>query len=274
MAREFNHEKRVHELCLDKKLGRVTRIFGSGTVDVEGDTVHFIVCEYAPRSLKDALPPGDDSIKPSERLRALRHVAAGLSQLHMIKVAHQDMKPSNAVAFDDSFVKITDLGSSSCESLPPAPHDELSYCGQPNFAPLELLYGERGTWYRQRIGCDMYLLGNLIFTSFVGESLSYVVAHLLPEELRHTNYTGAYDQVLPLLVDIHVNYVPLFLQQSVPPVVAEELTRIVLEMCHPDPEMRGHPINRAGRGARYGLERYISAFDRLSVICARSERYA
>jgi serine/threonine protein kinase len=204
----------------------------------------------------------------------MRHVAAGLAQLHYIRVAHQDIKPSNAVAFVDRTIKITDLGSSSCEDMPPAPHDDLSYCGQPNYAPLELLYSSGGTWYRRRVGCDMYLLGNLVFTSFVGESITYVIAHAMPDELRHTRFTGDYDQVLPMLVDIHLNFVPLFLQQTVPEIVCEELTRMVLEMCHPDPERRGHPINRMGRGARYGLERYISAFDRMSLICARSERHA
>ncbi|WP_083490669.1 protein kinase domain-containing protein [Stenotrophomonas humi] len=272
MAREFNHEKRVHELCLDKRLGRVTRIYDSGTCDVAGELIHFIVCEYAPRSLRDAYPPGDREVPASQRLSALRHVAAGLAQLHSIGVAHQDIKPSNAVAFDNESVKVTDLGSSSCAALPPAPHDEYSFCGQPNFAPPELLYGESGTWHKRRIGCDMYLLGNLVFTSFVGHSLTYVLAHKLPRELRHTEFTGAYELVLPVWIELHHLMVPAFLQQHVPREVAEELITIVLEMCHPDPEQRGHRRNMEGNGARYGLERYISALDRLAKKCSRIER--
>jgi len=272
MAREFNHEKKVHELCLDKKLARVTRIYDSGMCEVDGQVIHFIICEYAPRSLRDAHPPGDLGVAASKRLISLRHVAAGLAQLHGIGVAHQDVKPSNAVAFDNGSVKVTDLGSSSCTSLPPAPHDEYSFCGQPNFAPPELLYGESGTWHKRRVGCDMYLLGNLLFTSFVGESLTYILCHGLPRELRHTEFTGSYELVLPVWVGLHYLVVPEFIRQSAPAEVAEELSQIVIEMCHPDPDQRGHRQNMKGSGARYGLERYISAFDRLALKCSRIER--
>ncbi|WP_127564347.1 protein kinase domain-containing protein [Stenotrophomonas indicatrix] len=272
MAREFNHEKRVHELCLDKRLGRVTRIYDSGNCDVGSETVHYIVCEYAPQSLRDAYPPGEPDVPASQRLAALRHVAAGLAQLHGIGIAHQDIKPSNVVAFDDATVKVTDLGSSSSMDLPPVPHDDYSFCGQPNFAPPELLYGESGTWYRRRVGCDMYLLGNLLFTSFVGHSLTYILSHALPRELRHTVYTGSYELVLPFWVENHYAIVPLMLKDCVPSKIVDEIASIVLEMCHPDPELRGHRRNRLGSGAKYGLERYISAFDRLSKMSSRIER--
>lgn len=272
MVREFNHERRVHEYCRDRKLGRVTKIFAAGSVVIEGEAVHFLVCEYAPRSLREALPPGDSQVPAPERLRALRKVASGISQLHSIGVAHQDIKPSNAVAYDDLEIKVTDLGSSSCSALPPAPHDELPFCGQPGYAPYELLYGDSGTWYRRRIGCDVFLLGNLAFTSFVGESLSYLLVHALPVELRHTTFTGGYDQVLPYLIDLHHEFVPTFVHAVAPVSIAAELSDLIVSMCHPDPAMRGHRTNVAAKVNQYGLERFISAFDRLARKCELEQK--
>ena len=272
MVREFNHEKRVHEYCRDEKLARVTQIYGAGRVVVKTQAVHFLVCEYAPKSLREAQPPGDDAIPAYERLISLRKVASGIAQLHGIGVAHQDIKPSNAVAYDDADIKVTDLGSSSCENLPPAPHDEYSFCGQPGYAPYELLYDVGGTWYRRRIGCDVFLLGNLIFTSFVGVSLSSLVLHGLPANLRHTSFTGGYDQVLPYLTSLHLEIVPGALMSGVPESIAGDLTRMIVSMCHPDPEQRGHRLNIAGNRTQYGLERFISQLDLLATRCRISSR--
>jgi serine/threonine protein kinase len=275
MVREFNNERRVHQYCKDEKLSRVTRIFDSGDLVLGGSVVHYLICEYAPRSLKQVHPPGDLSIKASERLRGLRKVAAGVAQMHTVGVAHQDIKPGNAVEFDNREIKVTDLGSSSCAHLPPPPHDAESYCGQPGYAPYELLYDDTdGTWYKRRIGCDMFLLGNLAFTSFVGYSLSYLVLHTMPAELRHTVFAGKYEDVLPYLVESHFDMVPAALKGVVPPIIEEEFVRIVLSMCHPNPFERGHALNRAGKGGQFGLERYISAFELMAIKCERYERAA
>lgn len=51
MVREFNHEHNVHQMCKDKRLARVTRIYNAGKVLVDGYAVHFLICEYAPQSL-------------------------------------------------------------------------------------------------------------------------------------------------------------------------------------------------------------------------------
>jgi serine/threonine protein kinase len=273
MLLEYNHEKRIHHYCADRRLTRVTRIYGAGDISVDGETVHFIVCEYAPRSLREAHPPGSGQIPAAERLIGLRKVAAGIAQLHAVGVAHQDIKPSNAVAYDDSEVKVTDLGSSSCSHFPAPPHDARSFSGQPGYAPYELLYSHLSpTWDQRRIGCDIFLLGNLAFTSFVGRSLSYVLVHGLSDELRHTSFSGTYDQVLPFLEELHFAMVPLFINEAAPKCIASELTDMILTMCHPDPLKRGHARNLKGRGGQYGLERYISTMDRLARVCELNAR--
>ena len=272
MVREFNHERDVHELCRDKRLARVTRIHDASKVVIEGQAVHFLVCEYAPQSLRDAHPPGRESVPPSERFDGLRKVASGIAQLHGADVAHQDIKLSNAVACASGEVKVSDLGSSSCKSLPPVPHDSLSFCGQPNYAPYELLYNYQGSWMERRIGCDMFLLGNLAYTSFAGHSLSWMVLHSLPEELRHHN-SDDYELVLPHLIECHNELVPLLVAQSFPGVVAEDAKRLILSMCHPDPRVRGLAINKH-RSVQFSLERCISALDLMARKCRAQVKHA
>lgn len=266
MIREFNHECEVLELCRNKKLARVTRIHEASKIIVDNHAVHFLVCEYAPKSLREAHPPGEESIPKSLRLEALRQVAAGIAQLHGVGVAHQDIKPSNAVAYSSGHVKVADLGSSSCRVLPPVPHDLLSFCGQPNYAPYELLYNFHGTcWIQRRIGCDMFLLGNLIFTSFFGSSLSAFLMHTLREELRHDK-AGDYELVLPYLIEAHNEYLPILIEETFPPMVRADATKLLLSMCHPDPRIRGAALNR-NKSNQYSLERCISTLDLMAKKC-------
>ena len=271
MIREFNHEREVLDLCRNKKLARVTRIHEASKVIVAGHAVHFLVCEYAPKSLREAYPPGEESIPNYLRLEALRQVAAGVSQLHWVGVAHQNIKPSNAVAYSSGHVKVTDLGSSSCRVLPPVPHDLLSFCGQPNYAPYELLYNFDGTcWVQRRIGCDMFLLGNLIFTSFSGSSLSVFLMHMLREELRYDK-AGDYEMVLPYLIEAHNEYLPVMIEQTFPSIVHADASKLLLSMCHPDPRIRGVALN-GSKYNQYALERCISALDLMAKKCRVKER--
>ena len=267
LLEEYLHEKRVHTFC--SNLSRVTRVVGEGRVTVDGTAVHYLLCEWAPDTFGKSYPPGDTAVSISERLRSLHKVAAGMAQLHGVGVAHQDIKPSNVVRCTEGTIKISDLGSSSCSHMKSPPHDSAPYCGQPNYAPYELLYNAPpGTWYRKRVGCDLFLLGNLIFTSFVGMSLTYIITHRLPVGMRHTQFAGEYDEVLPLLIQEQTFWIPYFLGALVDSSVADDLTRLVAQMCHPDPSKRGHPSNIAGKGGQYGLERYVSALD---ILARRAE---
>jgi serine/threonine protein kinase len=269
MTAEFINERRVHEICRDNNLTRVTTIIGSGGVEVSGEVVHYIICEFAERSLRELHPPGEEVIAPAERLLALRQVTSALEQLHGASIAHQDVKPSNAVRHDGVF-KLTDLGSSSCKHLPPAPHDLEWFAGQPAYAPYELLYAERGSWEQRRLGCDIFLLGNMAFTSFVGHSITYFVVGTLPEAMKpFGDHAVRFTEVLPDLVENHRQMIPEVVNVCVPAVIAKEFLELIDTMCHPDPQRRGHPKNILGSGSRYGLERYRSKFDQLAAIARK-----
>lgn len=265
MVREYNYEKNVHQFCSDKHLTRVTRIIDSGKISLNGETVHFLICEWADKCLREQQPPGESKVAASDRFAAMRDSTSALASLHQIGVAHQDLKPSNAVCSKGGLVKLTDLGSSSCENIDFPPHDLEMLVGQPTYAPYELLYESPPLgWRRRRFGCDLFLLGNLCFTSFVGVSLSVVALHDIPVRLRYTEFTGDYNEVMPHLIESHEWIVPAFLQDAVPKPLQDEVAKLINCLCHPNPSLRGHTKNLRFNNNQFGLERFIARFDLLS----------
>ena len=267
MVREYNYERDVHYFCSDSNIKRVTRIYGANRITIDGSLVHFIICEWENKCLREHQPLGQTDIPPSERFKALRDIASALSQLHKAGIAHQDVKPSNAVCSDLGLVKLTDLGSSSCLSLKEPPHDSDCLVGQPSYAPYELLYeAPPNEWESRRFGCDLFLLGNLCFTSFTGVSLSYIAVHWTPEYLKHINYTGSYSEVLPHLLEAHEVIIPLFLKETcnLPDKILKELTELISCLCHPDPSRRGH-TKSLQHNNQYSLERIVSKLDYLAT---------
>jgi len=261
-VREYNYERDVHYFCVEQGVSRITQIYAAGKIVVGGEVVHFIVCEWADKCLREDQPPGDPAVRVSDRFKALRDATSALAQLHQTGIAHQDVKPSNAVCSDLGLLKLTDLGSSSCERIAAPPHDSQFLVGQPNYAPYELLYGQPLAGFQQRrLACDLFLLGNLCFTSFVGASLSCAALHCIPSQLRHNEYTGNYAEVIPHLKEAHDLLIPVFLKSKVPEPLLRDVVEIVRCLCHPDPNRRGHEKNIKFGNNQFGLERFISNFD-------------
>ncbi len=262
MVREYNYERDVHKLTTDKKLTRVTRFIDAGKITVDGQIVHYIICEWADKCLRESYVPGDREIPLDELLTILRKVASGIEQLHNAGIAHQDIKPSNAVCFSngtDPKIKLIDLGSSSCKDIAAPPHDQDSCVGQINYAPYESLYDQAPSgWNLRRKGCDIFLLGNLLYTEIVGWPISIMALHYLPEHLRHTTFDGDFRQVIPYLIDAHVDLVSVFEDYVTDIGIRGELQSLVLELCHPDPLKRG--FKRQG----LKLNRVVSKLDLLS----------
>lgn len=192
-------------------------------------------------------------------LRVLQDVCLGLHQVHRDMIAHQDTKPSNVLCYGDSKFKIADFGRSSRRGQP-ARHDDLVVAGDRTYAPPELLYGFiHSDFGPRRIGCDMYMLGNLAAFLFTGANVTSLLFSRLNQQHHPAHWAGTYDQVLPYVETAFagvLNGLEALLDESVRAGVLE----LVRELCNPDLSRRGDPRGVGGHN-QYSLERYVSRLD-------------
>ena len=200
-------------------------------------------------------------------LRIIHSAAVALRQLHSVEIAHQDVKPSNMVIFKGDYSKLADLGRASDRNNT-SPHDDLTLAGDRTYAPPELLYGHIDPdWNTRRLGCDMYLLGSLvIFFYFGGVSMTHLLLNRLDVKYRPKKLNGVYiDGYNNVLVYIQHHFIQIIRElRELESEHSEEIANSVKQLCNPDPEKRGHPIDVKRGQNQYNLERYISIFDRLA----------
>ena len=260
----FNYERRLLEKC--KGLSRVVTALAEGSVHepgFHGQIAQYIIFEFADSDLRQSIHFSND-FDLALLLRTLHNVAVGLSQLHSRQIAHQDIKPSNVLMFDDGFSKVGDLGRSS-EAGIPAPHDDGDFAGDPTYAPPEYLYNYvPSDWKERRWGCDLYQLGSLVLFMFSGLSSTRMISNYIPQYHRPKQWSGNYRELL----DYMHEYFRLMIDDvraKMPALVEQDLHAAVTQLCNPDPSRRGHPKNHA-IGNRFGLERYVSLFNRLALM--------
>lgn len=260
----FIFERDLLAKCRARGLDRIVTAIGDGTVSVAGQRVQYLIFELADGDLR-ALASASKRFELAWMLRALHHVATGLLQLHGEEIAHQDVKPSNVLVFGGVESKLADLGRAAYKGHF-APHEDREIAGDPTYAPPELLYRYVDpNWNPRRLGCDAYLLGSMVVFFFTGAS----VTPLLRKELHDAhawgkgNWSGTYEEVLPYVRDGFGRVLETF-KQTVDPEVRAELVTTVSELCEPDPRLRGHPLNRVGKGNQYSVERYVSQFNLLA----------
>ena len=200
MTAAFNFERDILEECAQKNLSRIIRAIGAGKVHLDPQLpetlVEYLVFELAKGDVRSVLDVGD-SFDVAFALRTLHHVAVGLRQLHGLGIAHQDIKPSNVLLFEDEASKVGDLGRASKKGQV-APHDSFQVPGDWSYAPPELLYGQvEPDWSRRRFGCDAYLLGSMVVFFFADTSMTALVEAELPSFYHWRHWSGQYGAVLP-----------------------------------------------------------------------------
>ena len=127
----------------------------------------------------------------------------------------------------------------------------------------------------RRIGCDLYLLGNLAAFLFSGINVTAALLARLDPALHPSKWAGTYEQVLPHLQRAF-SEVLADLSQQIDPLVRGEITTLVRELCNPDLARRGHRKG-VGSTSQYSLERYKSHTDLLlkrTTVSARISRSA
>ena len=262
----YNHEREILAHCGDRGLSNVVLAIDHGSVQVpnlglmEG-RVFYLIFEMASGDVRVQM----DITKAFDArwsIAALRDVCLGLWQIHREMIAHQDAKPSNILTYAGSTFKIADFGRSSRRGRT-APHDHLPVAGDGGYSPPELLYGYvHSDFIPRRMGCDLYMLGNLAAFLFSGVNIT---ARLLSHLDRHHHpqmWGGTYDDVLPYLRHAFT----AVLSEIRPLIdlrVREELSDLIKQLCDPDLAKRGHPKG-LGRLNQYSLERYVSHLDLLS----------
>ncbi len=263
----FLFERELLERCKKKNLDRIVKILSHGSVKINesiGGVVQYIIFEFADRDIKahmDFLGKFD----LAWTLRAMHHISTGLQQLHGLGTAHQDVKPSNVLVFDGKTSKIGDVGRASIKGHPtPLQHEQNPIAGDPSYAPPELQYGYLDPeWGRRRLGCDLYLLGSMLFFLFTRQSVTSLWFSEIREEHHPKNWGGTYEEILPVVRDAFGRAVEIF-RKAVPKELQDDLVEIARQLCDPDPMLRGDPWSRQGHRNHYSIERYISRFNSLA----------
>lgn len=266
MTAAYVFERDILEKCQNHKLSRVVRAIAAGKINAgadPSDVVEYLIFELADGDVRSYLDPavGFDN---AWSLRALHQMAAALDQLHWIGIAHQDVKPSNVLVFDQNSSKLADLGRATDKGVA-APHDGLGVAGDKSYAPLELLYGYIDPdWDIRRRGCDAYLFGSMVVFFFTQLSATSLILSKMDDAHHWKNWGGSFDQVLPYVQHAFARGLDEFGEVIAEP-FRDELVEIVRQLCNPDPRLRGHPRTRSRADASCSLYRYVSIFDRLAA---------
>jgi serine/threonine protein kinase len=262
----FNFERNLLAKCRECRMTRVVLAVDDGTVEVDPSSpvgrVQYLILERADGDVRSYVQTSEQ-FDLAWRLRALHHIATGLTQLHSQGIAHQDLKPSNVMVFRGTYSKIGDLGRASARGFLP-PHEREEIAGDPSYAPPELLYHHiPADWSERRLGCDAYLLGSMIVFLFTGVSMNAALAQRLHPSHYPADWAGKFEDVLPFLRDAFARAID-DIESCIPVSVQGELLPAVRQLCDPDPLRRGHPKLLGRRAGRFSLERYVSLLDLLA----------
>jgi eukaryotic-like serine/threonine-protein kinase len=263
MVEAYNHERDVLSHCRERRMSNVVLSIEHGSVQVPGlsqmeGRVFYMIFEMATGDVRIQM----DTSKRMDVLwcmRALRDVCLGLFQVHREMIAHQDAKPSNVLTYRNGSFKVADFGRSSRRGHF-ARHDSLPVAGDMTYTPPELLYGYlHPDFAPRRIGCDLYMLGNLATFLFSGVNVTALLLSHLDSQHHPKNWGGTYEQVLPYVRSAFTKVLD-DLRPLVDEIVRDDVMRLVAELCDPDLALRGHPKG-VGRPDQYSLERYVSQLD-------------
>lgn len=267
-TKAFNYEAALIEMCARFSARRV--VFALQTDEIYDarvplGLVKYILFERADEDVRSYLDKGyADEIH--QRFVGLRHAAIGVRELHGMRIAHQDLKPSNVLVFGceeaSHETKLGDLGRASLDGEL-AIHDESHVAGAYAYSPPELLYGQVALdFYNRRQACDLYQFGCLIAFVIAGTSINQEWnARLTPSERWQTwgdPYSVIYPKVRQVMNDAFDET-----ESRIDPSIRLEVGALIRDLCDPDPEARGKVLQGRSGSRVMILSRLIT---RLNVL--------
>ena len=263
-----NHERQILAECREKRFDRIATSIHEETIPMGHNgfsvPVPCFIFDAALSDVRDFLNL-QKSLSHSRICFMMHQASLGLSQLHSIKVAHQDLKPSNVLVFANRDMKIADLGRSSKAGKSTA-LDEQPVAGDTGYSPPELLYGRRlPDWNDRRLSTDLYMLGGLLTYFLTQQSMTSLVFSRLDSGL----WPGKcdFDTVLPAWrhhFGVILNEIEDELRPELDSRTLSGLMNTLNYLCEPDPELRGHPLERSENQNQHDLRRFVSEFEFLS----------
>ena len=176
--------------------------------------------------------------------------------MHRAGIAHQDIKPSNVLHFDEGQSKLADLGRVTDEAGK-SPFNSMLFPGDLSYAPIEILYRIGAKNFKDRYLSDMWAIGSLIYQTLMGSSISHILI-AESQKILPNIATLSYSEALPVLYSTFSTMMDHFEEvctEKFGKKIGRQITEIVSEMCHPDFERRGGQNNSLS-SYRPGIRRY------------------
>lgn len=273
LTKAYNFERDLLSRCQERKFDRVVTPISAGKVVVPGDfrelgNVMYLIFELAVGDVRNEIENWRN-FDVAWVLRSLHQSSVGISQLHSINIAHQDIRPSNLLVFPLEGTKISDLERAS-HLHTASDVDRLQIPGENGYAPPEYLYNWNWTTdFLKRYMADVYLLGSLIFFYFLGVSATQAITTKLARKFAGDFVTSNFEHDLPyvqqafseVLNDLNESV------ENVAGILSNEIVLIARQLCEPDPRRRGDPTALESiHRPNYDLQPYISRFDRLAKV--------
>ncbi len=273
---EQNFERKILDICRGNNLDRIVHAIDYGQIETVfngvKDIIFYIMFERANGDVR-AQMSREQRASTSWCLCAMHNLSVAIQQLHRESIAHNDIKPSNFLIFDQYLQKLADLGRATSD-ITSGPWDKIPYSGDFDYAAPEFWYRSEkpSSEYKKvpfpvRRASDLFHLGSMGFFLMTGEKLSPLMRTYLRPEHNSLNWRGSFEDVLPFLRDAFGKSMSLF-DQELPRDRKENLLQesiafrtAVMQLCEVDPHRRGHPLNAAGNQDPYALDRFISIFD-------------
>jgi len=115
----FQYERELISKCKELRMNGVIRGIDYGELDIDekNNPLFYLILELADSDLRKQTEI-NNRLDLAFLMRTLHCTAVGLKQLHWAGIAHQGIKPSNILVFDNGESKISDLGHAWAKGAP------------------------------------------------------------------------------------------------------------------------------------------------------------